>query len=148
MPNKLYSYKQIASTTATRLDQIVQLYDGAIKFMMLAGDDIKKNDAASKSEHLNRALAIVDYLRAILDLEKGGKVAILLDQLYEYATHEMLQASAWMDATRLDGPLRSLRELRSAWYEIATSPGAPAKTEAPVEMVTSVQIPSSVRFHA
>lgn len=148
MPNKLYSYQQVASATSSRFDQIVQLYDGAIKFLMLAAGDIKKKDAASKAAHINRGLAIVDYLRAVLDLEKGGEVAQLLDNVYEYVTHEALMASAWMDAARLEGPIHSLREIRSAWHQIANSPDVQAALKAPPETRVNSQTPSPVRLRA
>lgn len=148
MPNRLFSYQQVASATSSRFDQIVQLYDGAIKFLMLAADDIKRKDAAAKAEHINRALAIVDYLRAILDLEKGGEVAQSLDQIYEYITHESLLAGAWLDAGRLESPLRSLRELRSAWNQLSYSDKPGDEAEVPAEFGVLSQPPSPVRLHA
>jgi hypothetical protein len=78
MQSKLYTYQQVASTSSSPLEQIVMLYDGAIKFLMQAAEDIKKKDILAKAEHIDRALAIVNYLRDILDNEarrRGGRAA-------------------------------------------------------------------------
>jgi len=68
----IYSYQQVASTTS-KLEQIVMLYDGAIKFLLLSVDDIKRKDMVAKAEHVDRSLAIVDYLRSILDMSTAEK---------------------------------------------------------------------------
>jgi flagellar protein FliS len=117
----IYSYQQVASTTS-KLEQIVMLYDGAIKFLLLSIDDIKHKDMVAKGEHVDRSLAIIDYLRGILDMNNGGEVAGHLDRLYEILIHQIIMANATMDCDLFESSVASLREIRSAWQQIAVTP--------------------------
>ncbi len=121
MGSPIYSYQQVASTTS-KLEQIVMLYDGAIKFLLLSVDDIKRKDMVAKAEHIDRSLAIMDYLRSILDMTEGGEVARHLDRLYDILTHQIILANATLDAGLLETSVSSLREIRSAWQQIAVAP--------------------------
>ena len=81
-PNALASYGRVANAEVNPLQQLVMLYDGAIKFLHLAAADIEAGDIAAKAEHSNRALDIIGYLQSILDFERGAAVAPTLDALY------------------------------------------------------------------
>jgi len=114
----IYSYQQVASTTS-KLEQIVMLYDGAIKFLLQMANDIRQKDMLAKTEHVDRALAIIDYLRAILDMSQGGEVAQNLDRTYNILTSQIILANATLDADMVDSVVALLREIRSAWQQIA-----------------------------
>ena len=117
----IYSYQQVASTTS-KLEQIVMLYDGTIKFLLLSADDIRRRDMVAKAEHIDRSLAIIDYLRSILDMNEGGEVARHLDGLYNILTHQIILANATLNADMLETAVSSIREIRSAWQQIAVTP--------------------------
>ncbi|HZS49153.1 MAG TPA: flagellar export chaperone FliS [Blastocatellia bacterium] len=118
MGSPIYSYQQVASTTS-KLEQIVMLYDGAIKFLLQMANDIRQKDMLAKTEHVDRALAIIDYLRAILDMSQGGEVAQNLDRTYNILTSQIILANATLDADMVDSVVALLREIRSAWQQIA-----------------------------
>ena len=94
----LSSYGRVANSENDPLQQIVMLYDGAIKFLRLAADNIEARDIPKKAEHVNRALDILNYLQGILDFERGGDVAQTLDSLYTLVSMKILRASATLDA--------------------------------------------------
>src|SRR5437868_11006296 len=98
----LAAYGRVANTENNPLQQIVMLYDGAIKFMRLAAADITAGDIAAKAEHTNRALDIVAYLQSILDFERGGEVAPVLDALYASVMATIFSASATLDSALMN----------------------------------------------
>ena len=123
-PKALANYGKIANTETDPIKQIVMLYDGAIKFLNLSVQDIENNDFASKAEHSNRALDIMNYLRSILDFEKGGDVAVSLDNLYKKITVLILKASADLDPELMRRAAELLVPVRDAWETNANESSA------------------------
>lgn len=111
----LASYGKIANAETDPLQQIVMLYDGAIKFVRFAVADIASGDLHAKAQHTNRALDIIHYLQSILDFERGGDVAPALDALYSSVTATILRASAALDAEMMERAAELLAPVRDAW---------------------------------
>jgi flagellar protein FliS len=134
-PNAAASYGRMANTESDPVQQVVMLYDGAIRFIRLAAEDIKEKKIAEKAEHVNRALDIVNYLQGILDFEHGADVAQTLDNLYTAVSMQILQASAKLDAQLMLKAATSLAPVRDSWALVATSaqkealPAPPLPTE-------------------
>ncbi|HYE73862.1 MAG TPA: flagellar export chaperone FliS, partial [Blastocatellia bacterium] len=116
-PNALAAYGSIANTESNPIQQIVMLYDGAIKFFRLAAADIEAQDVSAKAEHSNRALDIIIYLQSILDFERGGDVAPALDTLYLNVMAMALKASATLDSETMRQAAELLIPVRDAWVE-------------------------------
>ena len=113
--NSLASYGRIANSETNPIKQIVMLYDGAIKFLNLTAADIEAKDLIAKAEHSTRALDIISHLQNTLDFEKGGKVAIDLDNLYRAVTVLVLRASAELNAPLMRRASATLIPVREAW---------------------------------
>lgn len=116
------AYGRVANTETNRLQQIVMLYDGAIKFLRLTASDIEGGDLHAKAEHSNRALDIISYLQSILDFERGGDVARSYDDLYNVVTTVIIRASASLDASEMRRAANLLSPVRDAWATIAGNP--------------------------
>ncbi|HEX4949608.1 MAG TPA: flagellar export chaperone FliS [Blastocatellia bacterium] len=114
-PHALAAYGAVANAETNPLQQIIMLYDGAIKFLRLAADDIERGDLVAKAEHSNRALDIVSYLQSILDFEQGRDVAATLDVFYVTLTVQILNASVNLDARKMNQAAESLLPVREAW---------------------------------
>ena len=114
-PNALASYGRIAGAETNPIQQIVMLYDGAIKFLRLAAASIESNDIPAKAEQVDRALDILGYLQAILDFERGGDVAANLDALYTVVTMNIVRASARLDADEMRRSANLLTPVRDSW---------------------------------
>ncbi|MBX5478288.1 MAG: flagellar export chaperone FliS [Pyrinomonas methylaliphatogenes] len=117
----LASYGKIANAETDRLQQIIMLYDGAIRFLRLAASDIENKELAAKAEHTSRALDIIAYLQAILDFERGGEVARTLDGFYGQISALVLRASATLDAALMSRAADLLVPVRDAWAEARAS---------------------------
>jgi flagellar secretion chaperone FliS len=114
-PKAIASYGKIANAETNPIMQIVMLYDGAIKFIQLAAIDIENNDLMAKAEHSNRALEIISYLHSILDFERGGEVAPVLDRFYRTITVLILRSSANLDAAKMRRAAELIAPVRDAW---------------------------------
>ena len=98
---------------------ILMLYDGALDALVQAQAHFKTGDCGARQAAISRAVRIVDEgLSAALD-ESGGDITLHLRELYGYMTRRMLSASLTVDAVPLTEVQGLLRELRSAWNEIA-----------------------------
>jgi flagellar protein FliS len=113
------SYGRMANTETDPLQQVVMLYDGAIKFLRLAAGNIEAREIVQKGEHVNRALDILSYLQGILDFEKGGEVAQTLDRLYSLVSVKVLKASAALDASAMRAAADLLSPVRDSWSTVA-----------------------------
>jgi flagellar protein FliS len=118
-PDALSSYGRVANGEKDPLQQIVLLYDGAIKFLRLAAANIESKEIPQKAEHVNRALDILNYLQGILDFERGGAVAHTLDKLYTLVSMKVLRASAVLDATAMRAAAELLAPVRDSWIVVA-----------------------------
>ena len=112
-------YQQVEVNTCNKLQLVVMLYDGAIRFLGEARTAILTKDIRGKAVALDRGLAIIGELQSTLQLEDGGDVAASLNSLYNYMNESLLQASAQMDPRPVDHVIRLLKTLNSAWTEIA-----------------------------
>jgi flagellar protein FliS len=119
-------YRQTQVLTTSGVQLIVLLYDSAIQAIELAGDGIVRSHQPDKARFLGRAVAIVGELSNVLDFERGGEIAQSLYRVYDYMLSEFTQANLRNDASRLDGPLRCLKEMRGAWHTIAQQQEQPA----------------------
>jgi len=113
--NVLAAYGRVANAETNRIQQIVMLYDGAIKFLRLAASDIETRDLVAKAEHTNRALDIIGYLQSILDFERGGEVAPVLNALYTSVAAVTLRASAQLDSSLMRRAADLLAPVRDSW---------------------------------
>ncbi|NOY92526.1 MAG: flagellar export chaperone FliS [Deltaproteobacteria bacterium] len=121
----LSQYRSARTQTASPVRVLVQLYDGALRFLQEAKSAIPEKDMAKKGVAISKAYAIVAELGATLDSDKAPELCEQLSGLYDFALHEITQANISNDAARLDGPISVLSELRDAWAQIADGKVAP-----------------------
>jgi len=123
MGAQAYATTQIS--TASSVQVVVLLYDGAISSMKLAQEGIVRLNFHDKARFLDRALRVVGELSASLNMEDGGVVAKDLRRLYEYIQFELTQANLKNEPGRLEGPIRCMTVIREAWQELAIQGATP-----------------------
>ena len=102
---------------------IVMLYDGALVAVMKALAHMKAGNIAEKGKAVSHAIAIIDNgLRASLDRNAGGQIALSLDSLYDYMSRQLLVANMQNKPEILEEVHRLLADLRGAWTTIGASP--------------------------
>lgn len=106
--------------TASPGERIVLLYDGAIRFLMLARKNIEEGDIQSRHHHNKRAGDIIAYLMATLDKEQGGEVAEKLERFYLYMLQRLMDVDMKNDIAAIDDVVGKLRTLRAGWEKIVS----------------------------
>lgn len=109
--------------TATPHKLIEMLLDGALSKLHLARGLMEQKQIAAKGEQISWALAIIDGLKAALDLTAGGEVAANLDALYDYLMRRLVVANLDNDVAVLDEVARLLNEIRLGWNGIRQQSG-------------------------
>lgn len=119
------AYATTQISTASSVQVVVLLYDGAISSMKLAQEGMVALNFHDKSRFLDRALRVVGELSASLNMEVGGAVAKDLQRLYEYIQFELTQANLKNEPGRLEGPIKCMGVIREAWQELAIQGAKP-----------------------
>ncbi|MCF6299235.1 MAG: flagellar export chaperone FliS [Thiomicrorhabdus sp.] len=112
------NYVETAVSEATPHKLIEMLYQGALKNMNLAKVFIEQKNHEKKAEHINKALAILNALRAGVDIKKGGEVAENLYNLYDYCYRTLFNASVKNDFTLLNEVIEHITLVSEAWKEM------------------------------
>jgi len=133
------AYRQIGLETgvsgASPHHLIVMLFDGALEAIAQARGAIQQHQIEVKVKAITKALSIVDEgLKASLDLQSGGELALNLNNIYAYISTRLLHANLRNDDAALAECAALLMPLREAWVGIAPS--------------QSVAAPSALELHA
>jgi flagellar protein FliS len=110
------NHGKMASATPHGL--ISMLMDGALERIARARGCIQNKDFANKALLLHRAVAIIDELRAALDMKKGGEFAANLGELYQYMCRQLLRATVENNVEVLDEVMRLMQQIRDAWKQM------------------------------
>jgi flagellar protein FliS len=97
---------------------ILMLLEGALERIAGARGRMLNGLMGEKAELITRTLAIVDELRASLDLARGGDIAANLDALYAYICQQLIKANAENRPELLDEVVSLLKEIHSAWIAL------------------------------
>lgn len=79
---------------------------------------ILRKNYQEKSIQISKAMGIVGGLIDGLDLEQGGEIAENLNDLYDYITRRLYQATAENNVEILDEVSGLMREIESAWNAV------------------------------
>ena len=107
---------------------VTMLFDGFIESVAQAKRALLFKDIEGKCKAITRAARIIDEgLRAPLNAEAGGELAVQLKALYGYVTLRLTQANLNNDVAALDECVRLIEPVRQAW--VAIGPGADSSAE-------------------
>lgn len=102
---------------------VLMLFDGALLAIAMARQAMATNKISEKGEEISRAIDIISNgLKVSLDMQAGGELAARLGALYDYICSRLLQANLRNEAAALNEVDALLRELKTAWEEIASDP--------------------------
>jgi flagellar protein FliS len=132
----LRNYQQVgAAAQVAAADEPVKLIQlllgSAVDRLTLARGHLERGEVAPKAEQLSRAVAIIDTLNGLVDLERGGEVARNLRGLYDFATTRATYANLKNDPRALDEATQVLREIKAGWDALVARPRPAAPAVAP-----------------
>ena len=111
---------------------IAMLFDGALIAVSNALLSMKAGNVAEKGQSVSRAIMIIESgLRASLNKEAGGTIAVNLDALYEYMSSRLLVANMNNQPELLEEVHHLLLELKEAWAGINTAKPALQQDDIP-----------------
>lgn len=119
-------YQQNQIETAAPEKILILLYEGAIRFLVIAKKACEQKEIEKFHNNLIKAQHIIQEFMDSLDMEIGGEVALNLYNLYEYLHYRLVQANIKKDISMIDEVLDHLRKLKITWEEatiIAKSEG-------------------------
>lgn len=119
----LAQYRQTRTETASPVQIVVQLYDGALKYLRAGQEAMERGDTSERSRVLNKAHAIVTELQATLNPDQAPEICEQLYSLYDFALHQIGRATLENEPAHLASALKVLGELREAWAQIAKDSG-------------------------
>lgn len=116
--NRSSVYNETSINTASPTKLVVLLYQGAVRFLREAVNDIQRQDYVHKRTSIARAESIIHYLQVTLDTEKGGEIARELNRLYSYMKLRIYDGSARLDCKPIEEVIELLETLLSGWEQI------------------------------
>jgi flagellar protein FliS len=120
------AYRRTEAQSASPMQLVVMLYDGALRFLNDARAAQAARDLHRRAQALRRVAAIIAECHATLDLERGGSVAKDLDGLYSYMSARLLDVTLKRDQTAVDELHKLMSTLRDAWAQAAVEAAVPA----------------------
>ncbi len=125
--NKLHNqYFENSINTATHEELTLMLYNGLVKFIMIAQSGMEEKNLEKANANILRAQDIINEFRATLDMK--FEVSKGLDSLYEYMNRRLIEANIRKDKEILEEVLGMAKELRDTWsLAIKRAKSQPAK---------------------
>jgi len=124
-------YRETAIRTASPLELVVMLYEGAIQSLRQAQACLARNDIAGRVRSINRAIAMISELQASLNFDHGAEPATSLDRLYTYMKGQIFKGNVEQNPEYLAEVVKLLENLNSAWVQLARASGAKTRPERP-----------------
>ena len=112
------AYQDNTVTTQSKERLIVMLYDGAIKFMKLAVNELEAGNFQAKGQYITKALDIINELNAVLDMNAGGEIAENLRKLYNFMHRRLSDANIKRDPQMIREVIQLMEELNQSWKVI------------------------------
>ncbi len=111
--------KQTGVEDANPHQLIGMLYQGALDHLQQAMGCIDRRDFEGRGRHIGRVITILGGLQSFLDHEKGGEISRNLDNLYEYMSVRLFDASRDNSRLPVEEVIGLLREIKTGWDGIA-----------------------------
>ena len=119
--SNLQRYKAVKIQTASPAQIMIMLYDGAIRFSLVAKKKIEEKDYAAKGTYIGKVQAIVSELMSSLDFSIAPELCSRLEQLYIYIIEQLTISNLELKTEPLDVVVELLKTLREGWSEALTS---------------------------
>lgn len=117
LENPYQRYRQVQLETASPLELIIKLYDGALRFIQSAQKALTDKDYQGSNRDIQRAEQIVEELNNSLNLD-AGEMAENLRELYRFINRTLFEANIRKDPAKLEAAAELLRSLRESWVQL------------------------------
>jgi flagellar secretion chaperone FliS len=111
-------YRKAAISSATPLQLVIMLYDGALRFMQAAKIAVDSGDRFTQNEKLLKAQRIIVELSSCLDHEKGAEIAKNLGSLYDFVYNRLIEANIQDRSDYIEQAMKVISDLRESWVTV------------------------------
>lgn len=118
--NPYDQYKRTEINTANQGKLIVMLYDGAIKFLNIALENMNPRTYDVVNTNIIKAQDIVTELLLSLNMKEGGEISKNLMSLYVYFKRRLLEANLRKDPEIIKEVMKMMKDLRESWDKISS----------------------------
>lgn len=112
------AYRQNAVLSASPAQLVVELYDGARRFLRQAAEAMGAREIERAHQKLRRAEMIIDHLNSVID-DGQGEISSQLHAVYAFYLSHLNEARISQDPEKVREVARMLGELREAWSQVA-----------------------------
>ena len=130
-PYGAQNYFRTQVESASPMELVVMLYDGAIRFLGEARAAHDRNDHRGRATGVSKAMAIVGELRSTLNVDEGSSLALELDRLYDYMFGRLLEVTTKRDLSGLEEVQRLLITVREGWAQVSAATSTNASPPRP-----------------
>jgi flagellar secretion chaperone FliS len=109
------AYHQSTGFGATAVGQIIALYDTILRDLRQANSAIESGEIEQRVNSSNHALIVIGELQSVLDFERGGTSARILDSFYNVSRVMITEASILSSREKFKELIAMFARLRAAW---------------------------------
>jgi flagellar secretion chaperone FliS len=135
MRDPVREYKETAVRGASPVGLIVMLYEEVIRSIRKAQRELASGNIEERTKSLSHAINVVGHLQAVLNFEKGGRIARDLSVFYDLMRTRILEANVKGDHQLLESIATEFSKIKETWHEvdrrIASEPPPPVAAAAP-----------------
>jgi flagellar protein FliS len=109
--------------TASPMQLVILLYDGALQWLVMAKQELKKNKETklpnwtNYANFMGKAHDIVTHLQDSLDHNQAPEFADQIFSLYDFIKSSITKANAYKKEEDLDNAYKLLKDLKTTWKE-------------------------------
>ncbi len=103
------------------LEILIQLYEGAIRFLEQAATACEGGMVDEFKEALGRGRRIIEEFQRTLDFSQGSAVSNQLNELYNFMLENLAQADLTHDVQYVQQVITNLRILLDGWRGLESS---------------------------
>ncbi len=121
--------------SASPVQLIVLLYDGAIQWLQMAKKEIDKNTSKKPpnwtefSHNIDMALKILTHLQESLNHERSEELSEKLFSLYEFLKNLIIKVNAYKKEDDINDAIDIIRNLKKSWQEAMLEKSKTSKTQ-------------------
>ena len=119
---------------------VAMLYDRAISLLSDAIAGIEAGDTERRWRANQKATEVICHLWETLDMERGGGVAVNLNQLYGFMLKRLLVVDIENNAAAAREVIRLLEPLRRSWHDMAKAEAAETSPAADAAIPTQISL--------
>jgi flagellar secretion chaperone FliS len=112
------AYNQSSAFGATAVGQVVTLYDSILHDLRVAAAAVENGHIEKRVNASNHALIVMGELQSVLDFERGGQAARILNSFYNVARAMTTEASIADSREKFSELIAMFARLRAAWSHV------------------------------